>query len=92
MFSAYALALCADPAALPDVKSLPPRKPIIKPLYQYVVRPGSHIIKEIIAFDLNGEPLELSVENLPRGRPSIATSGRSNGRRQPQTRACTSSV
>lgn len=67
MFSAYALALCADPAALPDVKSLPPRKPIIKPLYQYVVRPGSHIIKEIIAFDLNGEPLELSVENLPKG-------------------------
>ena len=67
MCGTYALAFCADPLALPDVKSLPSRNPILKPLYKYVVVPGSAIVKEIIAIDLNGEPLTLSVDNLPKG-------------------------
>jgi hypothetical protein len=61
------LALCADTASIPVNSALPVLPPIVKPLMKHVVKPGEAIWKDIVAIDLNGAPLTVTVSNLPAG-------------------------
>lgn len=72
----YNLALCSDPAALPEVKELPPQRPVIKALMKHVVMPGERIQKDVVAIGLNGEDLTVAVEGLPAGATWDATTRR----------------
>lgn len=67
LYNAYALALCSDPSALPEAPSEPNHAPILKPLFKHVVHPGEAIRKEIIAVDLDDDPLTVGVADLPAG-------------------------
>lgn len=67
LIGAYPLAYCANPPDLPESKGIATRRPLLKPLMKYVVKPGTRVVKDIIAMDPNGEPVELLVENLPAG-------------------------
>jgi hypothetical protein len=66
-YGVYGLALCIDTAAIPANTALPVQPPIIKPLMKHVVKPGEKVQKDIIAIDLNGAPLTVTVTNLPAG-------------------------
>jgi hypothetical protein len=67
MFSAYALAMCWDPATITAHVAEPNHAPIVKPLFKHVVHPGEDIYKEVIAMDPDDDALTITVTNLPAG-------------------------
>ena len=67
LYDAYSLAFCADPALLPSATAPLGQPPVIKPLMKYVIKPGTIISKNIIAYDLNGDEVTVTVQDLPVG-------------------------
>jgi hypothetical protein len=67
LYGAYNLALCQAPEALPPWERGHNDAPILRPLFKYVVRPGTPISKDVIAVDLDGDELKVAVEGLPNG-------------------------
>ncbi|MBW2459140.1 MAG: putative Ig domain-containing protein, partial [Deltaproteobacteria bacterium] len=63
----YGLALCDDPSMLPSYQPETNQAPYLKALFKQVVRPGEPIHKEIVAADPDGDPLTLTVQDLPAG-------------------------
>lgn len=67
---AYAISLCADPAAIPDVVpgALSPNYPaVLRPIFKHVVAPGEPVYKKILAYDFDDQPVSITVSNLPSG-------------------------
>jgi hypothetical protein len=66
-YNAYGLALCVDPSQLAAHQAEPNLPPIVKPQFKHVVRPGETVQKDVIAMDPNGDPLTITVSDLPSG-------------------------
>jgi len=67
LYNAYALALCADPDTLAPPVADANHAPIIKPMFKYVVAPGATVVKYVLAMDLDGDALTVTVADLPAG-------------------------
>jgi len=68
MLNAYALARCDAPGNLePSESAEVNAPPFLKPVYKYVIKPGERIVKELIAGDLSGRPVNVSITGLPAG-------------------------
>jgi len=67
LYNAYMLALCEDPDDLPDPPEQATRPPILKTMFKYVVTPDTAIVKHVIATDLDGDDLTVTVAGLPDG-------------------------
>jgi hypothetical protein len=66
-YDPYGLVLCEDPATLPPHAPERNHPPIVKPLFKYVVKPGEPCVKYVLACDLDGNPLTITVNGLPKG-------------------------
>jgi len=75
LYNAYMLALCEDPADLPAPPRQANRPPILKTMFKYVVKPQTKIVKHVVATDLDGDDLNLTVIDLPDGAAFDAASG-----------------
>lgn len=67
LYDPYALAMCDDPAALGEPAKGSNNPPIVKPLFKAVVKPGEQVLKDIVAEDLDGDDLKVTVAGLPEG-------------------------
>jgi len=67
-YDAYTLALCWAPEQLAPAAPGPNgHAPIFRPMFKYVTRPGQTIVKPLSAVDLDGQPVTLTVRDLPEG-------------------------
>jgi len=76
LYDAYNLALCEAPDELPQWTKGVNGAPLLKPMFKYVVKPGTHVVKHVIAMDPDGDPVSLSVSGLPKGAVFDATAAR----------------
>jgi hypothetical protein len=67
LYGPYALALCADPNALPAPVAGDNHPPIIMPMFKHVVAPGAVIRKTVVVSDLDDNPVSVTVSGLPGG-------------------------